>query len=156
MTVTRRGLRIDRSRFESLSVKAGILENATYPATDIVDARTGDTFPDRRAGMKVATIAAALNYGHRQAHPRPFMQVAIANYKARWIDTVVSLMMRGVEPRKAVALTGQMMRDDIRRTIAAWPADNSEEWAEIKGFNHGLILTSHLMNSVESEIEQQT
>lgn len=153
MSVHRRGLRLPSSQFETLTVKAGILENATYPDEPIKDARTGAMKPDPRAGMKVATIAAALEYGDRQNHPRPFMQTTVARQRDAWRDAIVTLLMRGTDARRALTMTGQVMKEDIQFTITEWPADNSAQWAEQKGFNHGLIWSSHLLKSVESEIE---
>lgn len=153
MSVSRRGLRMPKRTYESMGVKAGILEAATYPADTIKDAKTGRTYTDPRAGMRVATIAAALEYGHGQNHPRPFMQQTVAERKKAWTEAIVRLLRSGMSPQQALATVGQVMKEDIRQTIADWPADNSERWAETKGFNHGLIQTSHLLNSVESEIE---
>lgn len=56
MSVRRRGLRMPPLKLEDLSVKAGILEAATYPADMITDAKTGKSYPDPRAGMHVANL----------------------------------------------------------------------------------------------------
>jgi hypothetical protein len=155
MSVTRRGTR-NIPGYESLSVKAGILEGATYPAQTLTNAATGATMEDPRAGMHVATIAAALEYGADQNHPRPFMQNTVAREKAAWSDGVVKLVQGGMSVRDALATIGQVMKEDIQETIRDWPADNSESWAAFKGFNHGLEHTFHLLNSVESAVEDKT
>lgn len=153
MTVTRRGLgRIPR--YDSATVKAGILEGATYPADMLRNAQTGAEMPDPRAGMHVATIAAALEYGAGQNHPRPFMQTTVARERKTWADAVVKLLVGGMGVREALMTVGQVMKEDIQFTITEWPADNSAQWAAFKGFNHGLIQTSHLLKSVEAEIEE--
>jgi hypothetical protein len=152
MTVTRRGLRMPDRFANSVTVKAGVLAGATYPADMIRDARTGREYPDPRAGMPVASIAAALEYGHGQNHPRPFMQQTVAQRKGEWADGVVKLVASGQTLEQAAATIGQAMKDDIKLTITEWPADNSEAWAEVKGFNKGLVQTSHLLNSIESEV----
>lgn len=153
MAVTRRGLR-NLPRYESATVKAGVLEGATYPADELRNAKTGATMMDPRAGMHVATIAAALEYGFSQNHPRPFMQQTAINERKNWADAVVKLMLAGSTVRAALMTVGQVMKEDIRFTITQWPADNSESWAAFKGFNAGLRYTGHLLNSVESEIEE--
>lgn len=153
MSVHRRGLRMPPKKLKTLSVKAGILADATYPDDVLKNAKTGETKPDPRAGMKVATIAAALNYGTRQNHPRPFMEQTIARSRAAWQAALVKLLIGGEPARQALMLVGQIMKEDIQFTISEWPADNSPEWAEYKGFNHGLVLTSHLLKSVDSEVE---
>ena len=152
MSVTRRGLKMPPPRFVSGAVKAGVLENATYPADMIKNAKTGETYPDPRAGMHVATIAAALEYGHGQNHPRPFMQQTVAEQKTAWTKAVVTLFKQGMAGEQVLMTVGQVMKDDIQQTITDWPADNAPSWAEVKGFNHGLIQTSHLLKSIESEV----
>jgi len=151
VSVTRRSTRIPRD-YESMAVKAGILENATYPARKIKNAETGEEIDDPRAGMHVATIAAALNYGTGQNHPRPFMQQTVAAHKREWTDAVVKLVRGGATVEDALATVGQIMKEDIQQTINDWPADNSEQWAAFKGFNKGLIYTSEMLNSVESAV----
>lgn len=155
MSVTRRGIR-NLPDYESLSVKAGILEGATYPAETLKNAATGATMEDPRAGMHVATIAAALEYGAGQSHPRPFMQNTVAREKAAWASGIVKLVQGGMDVRTAITTIGQVMKEDIQETIRDWPADNSESWAAFKGFNAGLKYTSHLLNSVESAVEEKT
>ena len=154
MSVTRRGTRLPDS-YESMSVKAGILENATYPARTLKNAETGAEMQDPRAGMHVATIAAALEYGMSQNHPRPFMQDTVAREKKAWTDGLVKLVRGGMSVEAALATIGQVMKEDIQTTINDWPADNSESWAAFKGFNKGLIHTSHLLNSVKSAVEDK-
>ena len=70
MTVTRRGLRMPDRDMSSATVKAGVLAGATYPADTIRDARTGREYPDPRAGMPVASIAAALSPSGAKSGPR--------------------------------------------------------------------------------------
>lgn len=155
MSVSRRGVRMPKFRFESMTVKAGVLEDATYPADELLNAKTGERYPDPRAGMKVATIAAALEYGHGQNHPRPFMQLTFAEHRTEWTKAVVTLILQGMSTEEALRTVGQVMKEDIRTTISDWPADNAASWAEVKGFSHGLIFTGHLLNSIESEIDKE-
>lgn len=152
MSVERRGLKMPPPRFASGLVKAGVLESATYPADEIKNAKTGETYPDPRAGMHVATIAAALEYGHGQNHPRPFMQQTFETQKRAWTKAVVTLFKGGMDGEHVLMTVGQVMKEDIQQTITDWPADNAPSWAEVKGFNKGLIMTSHLLKSIESEV----
>jgi len=144
--------RLRKLKLHGASVKAGVLEAATYPNEPITDPKTGESRPDPRAGMHVATIAAALEYGGGQNHPRPFMQQTVVDRRREWSKALVTLLVQGVPVTKALMTVGQVMKEDIRQTITDWPADNSPEWAEVKGFNAGLRWTSHLLNSVESEL----
>jgi len=152
MTVTRRGLRMPDRDMSSATVKAGVLAGATYPADTIRDARTGREYPDPRAGMPVASIAAALEYGVGQNHPRPFMQQTVAQRRKEWTEGVVKLVESGQSPAQAVGVIGQVMKEDIMKTITDWPADNAPEWAAVKGFNAGLRFTGHLLRSIDSEV----
>lgn len=153
MSVTRRGLKMPVRQWFNASVKAGVLENATYPADMIKNAETGEEHPDPRAGMKVATIAAALHYGVGQNHPRPFLQQTFNERRREWSEATVRLFLAGLPVQDAMMTMGQVMKEDIMKTISDWPADNSESWAKVKGFNHGLIQTSHLLKSIESQVE---
>jgi len=153
VSVTRRGLKLPARQWQSMAVKAGVLENATYPANMIRNAETGAEYPDPRAGMKVATIAAALEYGAGQNHPRPFMQQTFAQRKKEWRDDLVQLLVDGAPVHSAMMTVGQVMKEDIKKTISDWPADNSEAWARVKGYNAGLRFTGELEHSIESEVE---
>lgn len=155
MSVSRQGLKMPSRKWESMTVKAGVLEAATYPADMIRNAETGEEYPDPRAGMKVATIAAALEYGEGQNHPRPFMQQTFAQRKSEWRDAIIKLLVMGMPVQDAMMTVGQVMKEDIKLTVTDWPADNAESWAKVKGFNHGLIQTAHLLNSIESEVEDK-
>lgn len=154
MSVARRGLKMPKS-YESYEVKAGILENATYPARTLKNAETGEEMQDARAGMHVATIAAALEYGTNQNHPRPFMQQTAARERNAWADGLVKLVRGGMGFQEALMMIGQVMKEDIQQTVRDWPADNSESWARFKGFNHGLEHTFNLLNSVESAVTKK-
>lgn len=152
MAVTRRGLKMPQIP-PHLAVKAGILAGATYPEQDYRDALTGEDVPDKRAGMPVAVIARALNYGDGQNHPRPFMDQAIAKHKREWSQMIVKLLRSGESYYTALSTVGQVMMEDIQQEITTWPADNSEEWADHKGFNAGLRYTRIMLRSVKFETQ---
>lgn len=157
MSVSRRGLRMPPQLADQLkpgSVKAGVLAGATYPADTLTDARTGKQVPDPRAGMPVAVIAAALEYGTNQNHPRPFMQNTVMRHGKQWSAALVALLKQGQGAQAALQTVGQVMKEDIQTTVVEWPADNSDAWAAFKGFNHGLIQTGHLSRSIESEVDE--
>lgn len=154
MSVRRRGLRLPAHLADVLkpgSVRAGILSGATYPADVLTNAATGEKRPDPRAGMPVAVIGAALEYGDGQNHARPFMHTTVAKQGDSWANAFVTLLKQGASAERALGTVGQVMKEDITASILDWPADNSESWAEFKGFNHGLILTGHLSRSISDE-----
>lgn len=156
MSIVRRsGVKIPphmRELFKPASVKAGVLAGATYAADTYTDQRTGQQVPDRRAGMPVAAIAQALEYGHGQNHPRPFLQNTVAAENRRWTRGLTDMLKAGAESKVALRTIGVRMAEDIQQTIRDWPADNSPDWAAVKGFNHGLIQTGHLTNSIDSAV----
>lgn len=155
--VIRSGVKIPehvQALFEPASVKAGVLAGATYPETTYKDQRTGKEVRDARGGMPVAAIAQALELGHGQNHPRPFMQQTFAREGRKWARGLTQMLGAGAEPLTALRTVGVRMAEDIQQTIRDWPADNSEDWAAVKGSNHGLIQTGHLTNSIDSAVVQ--
>lgn len=141
-----------REQFVPGSVKAGVLAGATYAAATYTDHSTGAQVPDRRAGMPVAAIAQALEYGHGQNHPRPFIQSTFAaNYRS-WARALTAMIRAGAAADTALRTVGVRMAEDIQQTIRDWPSDNSDDWAAVKGFNHGLIMSGHLTNSIDSVV----
>jgi len=132
-------------------VRAGVLSGATYPAANLTNAATGEVVPDPRAGMPVAVIAAALEYGEGQNHPRPFMATTAAKQGDTWAHAFVTLLKQGSGAKHALVTTGQVMKEDIQATVLDWPADNAPSWVDFKGFDHGLVLSGHLSRSIDSE-----
>lgn len=154
-TVSRTGVKLPehmREQFVPGSVKAGVLAGATYPQDTYTDQRTGAQVVDRRGGMPVAAIAQALEFGHGQNHPRPFMQSTTAAQGRKWARDLTSMLKAGAAADTALRTVGVRMAEDIQQTIRDWPADNSRDWAAVKGFSHGLIFTGHLTNSIDSAV----
>ncbi len=150
MSVTRRSTPAQR-RFESMSVKAGVLAGSVYPVDQYKNAKTGEMVDDKRAGMPTAVIASALEYGTGQRLARPFMHLTSAEHGKSWVKSLRTLIKSGVSVPGAFAAVGQIMKEDIQHTISTWPADNATAWTDVKGFNHGLVQTSHLLKSIEFE-----
>lgn len=151
MSVSRKTIPVKR-QYRSMSVKAGVLAGSTYPADEYTNHKTKATVQDNRGGMPTAVIAMALEYGSRQRVARPFMHWTVAEKQKTWVRDLRKLIQSGMSPPEAFATLGQIMKEDLQHTISTWPADNSTEWAEIKGYNHGLLMTSHLLNSIEFEV----
>jgi hypothetical protein len=149
--VTRRKVR-DLPDYKSAYVKAGVLAGATYPAETIKPADGSKPYQDPRAGKPVAMFAAALHYGFKNVPPRPFIAQPAAQYGAEWAKMVADDLRAGVSVNRALGTAGVAMRDAIKETILQWPGDNSPKWAAKKGFNHGLVMTAHLSNSIEWEL----
>lgn len=156
MTVVRRsGVRLPdamRAQFRPGSVKAGVLAGATYPEDTYTDQRTGAQVRDARGGLPVAAIAQALEYGHGQNHPRPFIQNTFAAQNRAWARGLTNMLKAGAAADTALRTVGLRMAEDIQQTIRDWPADNSPDWAAVKGFSKGLLFTGHLTNSIDSAV----
>lgn len=153
--VIRSGIKLPedmREQFKTGSVKAGVLEGATYPEDTYTDHRTGQQVRDARGGLPVAAIASALEFGHGQNHPRPFLQTTFATKSRGWARGLTEMIKSGAATDTALRTIGLRMAEDIQQTVRDWPADNSEDWAAVKGFNHGLIQTGHLTNSIDSAV----
>ena len=155
MTVTRRSMP-PRRAYTNMSVKAGVLAGSAYPVSEYKNRKTGAMVFDMRSGMPTAWIAAALEYGTRQRVARPFMHMTTADHKNEWAKQLRQLLKSGMSTRGAFATVGQIMKEDIQHTISTWPSDNSAEWAAIKGFNHGLMMTDHLIRSIGFETSEGT
>lgn len=156
--VIRSGLKLPeelREQFQPASVKAGVLAGATYPHDTYTDQRTGAQVRDARGGMPVAVIAQALEFGHGQNHPRPFMQTTFATKGRGWARGLTQMLKAGAAADTALRTIGARMGEDIQQTIRDWPADNSPEWAAVKGFSKGLVFTNHLTNSIDSAVVQK-
>lgn len=154
-TVRRSGVKLPddmRQQFKPGSVKAGVLAGATYPEDTYTDQRTGAQVRDARGGMPVAAIAQALELGHGQNHPRPFMQNTFASENKRWARNLTDMLKAGAAADTALRTVGQRMAEDIQQTIRDWPADNSPDWAAVKGFNKGLMMGGTLPNSIDSAV----
>lgn len=154
-TVRRSGIKLSdtmREQFKPGSVKAGVLAGATYPEDTYTDQRTGAQVRDARGGLPVAAIAQALEFGHGQNHPRPFMQNTFAAENKRWARNLTDMLKAGAAADTALRTVGLRMAEDIQQTIRDWPADNSPDWAAVKGFNKGLVMTGHLTNSIDSAV----
>lgn len=154
-TVRRSGIKLPdtmREQFKPGSVKAGVLAGATYPEDTYTNHKTGEQARDARAGLPVAAIAQALELGHGQNHPRPFMQSTFATENKRWARNLTDILKAGAAADTALRTVGVRMAEDLQQTIRDWPADNSPDWAAVKGFNAGLRMTGHLTNSIDSAV----
>lgn len=92
------------SNVESLQVKAGFIDGATYPD-----------------GTAVAMVAAVNEYGDpaRNQPPRPFFRNAIAQHESEWADTIARDMEKGVDTRTILSVVGEQIAGDVFQSIAA-------------------------------------
>lgn len=133
------------SSFESLQLKVGFLEGATYPD-----------------GTPVPMVAATNEFGNpaNNQPPRPFFRNAISNHETEWQDATASLIENGDETRDVLSLLGEIIVDDIKESIRSLDSPPlSPVTIARKGFDKPLIDTKNMLDSVSyevSEIESQT
>jgi hypothetical protein len=122
-------------------VRAGFLENATYPD-----------------GTPVAMIAALQDFGAPKAGipPRPFMRNAIAEHQQDWANGIAAqFKANNYDINLTLTQAGHAIVGDIKQSII----DTNEpalkpETIKRKGFAKPLIETSHLINSVDFEVDE--
>lgn len=131
---------IARNANKAATVKVGFLENATYPD-----------------GTSVGMVAAIQEFGAPGAGipPRPFFRNMVADKAAEWPDGIAqALVASNYDAEKALGIVGAAIEGQLRQSIV----DTNEpplKPATIrrKGFAKPLIDTSHMINSIDSEVE---
>lgn len=124
------------------TLRVGFLEGATYPD-----------------GEPVATIAAANEFGRPESNqpPRPFFRNAIADNRERWAKGFGVLLQQGRPVDQALALTGEVIRSDIQGSIRKLTDPPLADYTVAKkGFDKPLIDTSHMLNSVDYEVRDES
>jgi len=122
------------------TLRAGFLENATYPD-----------------GESVATIAAADEFGRPENNqlPRPFFRQAIAAHRDRWSRGIGNLMKQGIDPGQALRLTGEVMKSDIQDSIRSLISPPLAPYTvKKKGFDKPLIDSSVMLGAVDYDIQE--
>lgn len=128
--------RLGRKIGRGAAVRVGFLENATYPE-----------------GTKVATVAAAQNFGTEHIPPRPFFSSMIEAASPAWGRELATLIeLHGVD--RAMRLMGERIKGQLQQSIHD-TNDPPLAPATIKrkGFDKPLIDTPHMLNSVDYEVD---
>lgn len=124
------------------SVQVGIIESSDYPV---------------KANGKIVTVpqvAFWMEFGTKHTKARPFIRMTIAELADTIGDRVAKLLKHtDYDVQITLQLLGVALKDRMQRTIARWPADNSERWADFKGFNHGLIHTGVLQRKIDYRVD---
>jgi hypothetical protein len=119
-------------------VRVGFLEGATYPN-----------------GTPVALVAAAHNWGVPGRLPmRPFFSRMVESESPGWPDLVAQGLRRSdMDAKAALEFTGQVMVEQLQTSILAGDyTPLAESTIARKGFDKILVDTSHMLNSVASEV----
>lgn len=157
-------------------VSVGFLEGAKYPDSDNTrflkgvhelasEKGGGHTIfkppaaPKVVAGLPVAQIAFWNNFGHSGQRPRPFFSQTIAVQSKTWGRKLAAVAKKNMEnggkadPKRWMALLGTDIKDQLKRSIRKWPADNAPLTVAIKGFNHGLVDEDIMERAVDFEVK---
>lgn len=119
------------------TVRVGFLENATYPD-----------------GKSVAMIAAIQDFGTGTIPPRPFFRNMIAAKQGEWPGAIDGLLKANdYDIDKTLQQTGAAIAGQLRQSIIDTNAPPlSPVTIRRKGHAKPLIDTSHMINSVDFEV----
>ena len=128
-------------------VKVGFLEGATYPD-----------------GTPVAAVAFWNEYGKEVNSqggdyfqlPRPFFRRMIAKESPEWADKMAKLAKAyDYDGAKVLALMGEDIKGALQQSINDFESPPlAQSTIDAKGFEKPLIDTSHMLNSVNYEVEE--
>lgn len=129
---------ISRMLGDGGGVRVGFLERATYPD-----------------GTPVAAVAAWQNYGTGTIPPRPFFSNMVAAKSPEWGAAIGGLLVaNNYNLRRVLELTGAAIQGQLKESIIQTNAPPlAPSTIKRKGFSKPLIDTSHMINSVDYEVE---
>ena len=120
-------------------VRVGFLEGATYPD-----------------GTPVATVAAANEFGRpdKGQPPRPFFRQTIEQNSPNW-GRQIGKLLKANDSDSAAALEamGSVIKGQLQRSINQFTSPPlAPSTIAAKGFDKPLILTAHMLRSVDFEV----
>lgn len=130
---------------------AEMAQRVSNPGTLRVGFLEGARYPD---GTSVALVAAIQNFGSGAIPPRPFFSNMIERRSPGWGEKLGNLLkLHGYDATRALQLMGAgivgQLQIEIKETNS--PPLSAATIAR-KGFDKPLIHTSHMWNSVDSEV----
>lgn len=130
-----------RSLGRGPTVKVGFLRGATYPD-----------------GTSVALVAAVNEYGRPSVGqpPRPFFRNMVAEKGPTWPAAVAAnLKVHDYDAAASLRQVGLAVRGQLQASIVQGTyAPLKPATVKAKGFDKPLIDTSHMLNSVDYEVEE--
>lgn len=115
----------------------------------------GSTYPD---GTSTPMVAAANEFGNpaNNQPPRPFFRNMIAEKSPEWPDDMGRILKAtGFDGATTFSLMGERIKDQLQQSIRDFSDPGlAESTIKKKGFDKPLIDTSHMINSVDYEIEE--
>lgn len=125
------------------------------PGTLRVGFLEGATYPD---GTSVPLVAAVQNFGapSRGIPPRPFFSNMVADKAAGWGPALGRILQgNGYDGPAALELMGEGIAGQLRQSIVDTNAPPlAESTIARKGFAKPLVDTSHMLNSVDYEVDR--
>lgn len=158
-------------------VRVGFLEGVNYPDSDtsrflegvhkLASEKGGGhtvlkvpAVPKIEKGLPVAQVAFWDEFGTQTSKPRPFFRMMIAEQSPTWGRKLAAVAKKNManggkaDPKRCMALLGTDIKDQLKRSIRKWPADNAPLTVAIKGFNKGLKDQGVMESKVDYEVKE--
>lgn len=134
------------AKFDERSIDVGFFRREKYG-------------PDNE-NLYVAEVAYINDQGNSTVPPRPFMSVDFESYvsseykkKAKHLFLKL-LFHKNVPFLKELQSIGQEFSDELKTIIYDYPGNNSQWWAEFKGFDDPLFHTGVMVNAVNYRVKK--
>lgn len=116
----------------------------------------GATYPDKNS-TPVALVAAVQNFGSAASGipPRPFFSDMVRDKSGEWPKLLGNaLTSSDYDAEKALRLMGEEIKGELQGSIVSYAGTPlAEATVAAKGFDKQLIDSSHMLNSVDYEVE---
>ena len=124
-------------------LRMGFLEKSTYPAGK-----------KNAAPLHVAQVAFWNEFGTVRSPARPSFRTTIRRKSKEWGERVgKAVIATNYDGRKALALVGQSMRDDLENEIAQWSSPpNAPSTIARKGFDKPLVDSGTMQRAPDYEV----
>ncbi len=133
---------------------AEIAEKLGNPQTLRVGFLEGATYPD---GESVPMVAAANEFGDpiMNRPPRPFFRGMIAEKSPQWGDDIGKIALAiNYDSSTLFQLMGERIKDQLQESIREFTSPElAQSTIDRKGFDKPLILTEHMLNSVDYDVK---
>jgi hypothetical protein len=138
-------------------LRMGFLEGAKYPERTnarFLKAVGSEATPTVVPSLSIAQVAFWNEYGTRTAPARPAFRTTIAQKSKDWGAKLgKAIIATDYDGRKALALLGQDMRDDLENAIAQWTSPaNAPLTVKIKGFDKPLVDSGDMQRAPDYEV----
>lgn len=146
-------------KMKGLTVEAGWFESSRYPSED---GRQG-LLTSHVARMQEFGFTTVLNFGHGpvriEVPARPFMRYAYEMFskeRRKYEQNIAKKIFSGtIDARQALGQIGLALEGCIVRSIRNGPWEpNAPYTIKVKGFDKPLIHTSHMWQTVSSQVSK--